>query len=188
LAKELGYAYFIELDDDYYYFGMRSPNESACYIYDLDKVFSLLVEYLENTRVTSVAFSQGGDHIGGFDGTTMVKRKAMNSFICSVHKPFKFLGRINEDVNTYVRLGGLGYIFLTIMSLQLDQKDTQSNAGGMTDVYIDGGTYVKSFYSVIVSPSCVKISQMGVSSKRLHHLISWNNAVPCIINEKYKKA
>ena len=74
------------------------------------------------------------------------------------------------------------------MSLQLDQKDTQSNAGGMTDVYIDGGTYVKSFYSVIVSPSCVKISQMGVSSKRLHHLISWNNAVPCIINEKYKKA
>lgn len=187
LAKELGYTYFIELDDDYYYFGMRCPDESACYIYDLDRVFSILVEYLENTRVTSVAFSQGGDHIGGFDGTTMVKRKAMNSFICSVNKPFKFLGRINEDVNTYVRLGSLGYIFLTIMSLQLDQKDTQSNAGGMTDVYIDGGTYVKSFYSVMTSPSCVKVKPMGVRSKRLHHSVNWENAVPCIIREEYKK-
>lgn len=187
LAKELGYKYFIELDDDYYYFGMRKPNDSACYIYDLDKVFSLLVEYLESSSITSIAFSQGGDHIGGFDGNVMVKRKAMNSFICSTEKPFKFIGRINEDVNTYVTLGSLGYIFLTIMSLQLDQKDTQSNKGGMTDVYIDGGTYVKSFYSVITNPSCVKVKPMGVSSKRLHHSISWDNAVPCIINEKHKK-
>ena len=187
LAKELGYTYFIELDDDYYYFGMRKPNESACYIYDLDKVFSLLVEYLESSPIKSIAFAQGGDHIGGFDGSVMVKRKAMNSFICSVNKPFKFIGRINEDVNTYVHCGGLGDIFLTIMSLQLDQKDTQSNGGGMTDVYVDSGTYVKSFYSVMTNPSCVKIKPMGVSSKRLHHAISWDNTVPCIIDEKYKK-
>lgn len=187
LAKELGYKYFIELDDDYYYFGMRQPNESACYIYDLDKVFSLCIEYLETSPIMTIAFAQGGDHIGGFDGDIMVKRKAMNSFICSTEKPFKFIGRINEDVNTYVRLGGLGYIFLTIMSLQLDQKDTQSNAGGMTDVYCDNGTYVKSFYSVITNPSCVKVKPMGVSNKRLHHSINWNNAVPCIISGKYKK-
>lgn len=157
------------------------------YIYDLDKVFSLLVEYLESSPIKSIAFAQGGDHIGGFDGSVMVKRKAMNSFICSVNKPFKFIGRINEDVNTYVHCGGLGDIFLTIMSLQLDQKDTQSNGGGMTDVYVDSGTYVKSFYSVMTNPSCVKIKPMGVSSKRLHHAISWDNAVPCIIDEKHKK-
>lgn len=187
LAKELGYKYFIELDDDYYYFGMRQPNESACYIYDLDKVFSLCIEYLETSPIMTIAFAQGGDHIGGFDGDIMVKRKAMNSFICSIEKPFRFIGRINEDVNTYVRLGSLGYIFLTIMSLQLDQKDTQSNAGGMTDVYCDSGTYVKSFYSVITNPSCVKVKPMGVSNKRLHHSINWDNAVPCIINDKYKK-
>jgi hypothetical protein len=73
LAKELGYKYFIELDDDYYYFGMRQPNESACYIYDLDKVFSLCIEYLETSPITTIAFAQGGDHIGGFDGDIMVK-------------------------------------------------------------------------------------------------------------------
>lgn len=189
LARELGFKYFIELDDDYYYFGHKEPNESSCYIYDLDRMFEIFVEYLENSQITTIAFAQGGDHIGGYDGKIKVKRKAMNSFICSTDKPFKFIGRINEDVNTYVRLGGLGYIFLTIMNVKLDQLDTQTNAGGMTDLYIDSGTYVKSFYSVMINPSCVKVKAMsGGKCSRLHHSISWENAVPCIINEKYKKS
>lgn len=188
LAKELGYKFFIELDDDYYYFGHKEVNESDCYIYDIDRMFEIFVEYLDNSPITSIAFSQGGDHIGGFEGNILCKRKAMNSFICSVDKPFKFIGRINEDVNTYTRLGSLGGIFLTIMNVYLDQLDTQTNSGGMTDVYIDNGTYAKSFYSVIVCPSCVKVKAMsGGKCTRLHHSISWNNAVPCIINEKYKK-
>lgn len=189
LAKELGYKYFIELDDDYYYFGHKEPNQSSCYIYNLDRMFEIFVEYLENSPITSVAFAQGGDHIGGFDGNIMCKRKAMNSFVCSVDKPFKFIGRINEDVNTYVRLGGLGYIFLTVMNVKLDQLDTQTNNGGMTDVYLDSGTYVKSFYSVMLNPSCVKVKAMsGGKCARLHHSINWNSAVPCIIRQEYKKS
>lgn len=187
IAKELGYKYFVELDDDYYYFGIRQPNERACFIKDLDRIFTLVVEYLKSTNITSIAFAQGGDHIGGFDGNVLVKRKAMNSFFCCVDKPFDFVGRINEDVNTYVSLGKTGHIFLTIMSLQLDQNDTQKNAGGMTDIYIDNGTYVKSFYSVIANPSCVCVKSMGVSSKRLHHSINWDDAVPCIVSEDYRK-
>lgn len=189
LARELGYKYFIELDDDYYYFGHKEPEESSCYIYNLDRMFEIFVEYLENSPITTIAFSQGGDHIGGYDGRIKVKRKAMNSFICSVDKPFKFIGRINEDVNTYVRLGGLGYIFLTVMNVKLDQLDTQSNAGGMTDLYVDNGTYVKSFYSVMINPSCVKVKAMsGGKCARLHHSINWENAVPCILREEYKKS
>lgn len=186
IAKELGYKYFMELDDDYYYFGIRTP-EGACKIAELDKVLEMLIEYMEATTITSVAFSQGGDHIGGFDDKVLCKRKAMNSFICCVDRPFKFMGRINEDVNTYVRLGGLGKVFLTVMNLQLDQKDTQTNEGGMTDTYIDGGTYLKSFYSVIANPSCVRVESVGIHNKRLHHSIKWDYAVPKIISSKYKK-
>ena len=186
LAKELGYKYFIELDDDYYYFGFRTVN-GASMMHDLDSIFDALIDFMDFTNVTSIAFSQGGDHIGGFKGDIVAKRKAMNSFICSVDRPFRFIGRINEDVNTYVRLGGLGHIFLTVMNIQLDQKDTQTNANGMTDVYLEGGTYVKSFYTVMINPSCTKVKSMGVSSKRLHHSVNWNNAVPCIIREEFKK-
>ena len=31
------------------------------------------------------------------------------------------------------------------------QKETQSNSGGLTDIYLELGTYVKSFYSVIAA-------------------------------------
>ena len=57
----------------------------------------------------------------------------------------------------------------------------------MTDAYIDGGTYIKSFYTVMYGPSYAKVSMMNTTNKRLHHSISWSNAVPVIINEKHRK-
>lgn len=110
----------------------------------------------------------------------------MNSFFCRTDKPFKFLGRINEDVNTYTTLGSRGELFLTVTPLDLVQIPTQSNAGGMSDVYLDLGTYVKSFYSIITSPSCVKIDVMGTSHKRIHHKIEWENCCPKIISDRFK--
>jgi len=186
IAKELGYKNFIQLDDDYYWFGHRTK-DGAKSTRLLDKIFPILCDFVNNTQITTVCFSQGGDHIGGFDENKKIRRKAMNSFICSTKKPFEFVGRINEDVNTYVRLGGLGNIFLTINNIQLDQKDTQKNKGGMTDFYLLGGTYIKSFYSVIINPSCVKVKTMTSKYNRLHHSIKWENAVPEIIDQKYKK-
>lgn len=62
------------------------------------------------------------------------------------------------------------------------------NAGGMTDLYLDSGTYVKSFYSVMYCPSAVKVAVMGGDAeKRLHHNISWNNCAPKILRENYRK-
>lgn len=186
-AVDLGFSSFIQLDDDYYWFGHRRVN-GAVTTRNLDAIFSSLVRFLQDApRVTSVAFSQGGDHIGGYDPEKVMPRKAMNSFVCLTDRPFKFSGRINEDVNTYVGLGATGHVFLTVPQIQLDQKDTQSNAGGMTDVYLDGGTYIKSFYTVLSNPSCVKVKTVGIHHPRLHHGISWDNAVPKILSESYRK-
>ena len=66
----------------------------------------------------------------------------MNSFLCSTDRPFKFVGAMNEDVNTYTTLGSRGNLFFTFTSLQLDQKETQSQAGGITDMYLKYGTYI----------------------------------------------
>ena len=78
-------------------------------------------------------------------------------------------------------------MFFTISELGLEQTATQQNKGGLTDIYLDQGSYLKSFYSVLYSPSCVKVSMMGLSFRRLHHRVSWNNAAPKIIDKKYKK-
>jgi hypothetical protein len=185
LAEERGIKYFYIMCDDYYYFGYRYES-GAKIIKNLDAVFKICLDFYANTNVTSLAFSQGGDHIGGFSGIKM-KRKAMNSFLCSTDRRFNFLGRLNEDVTTYVNLGQKGNIFFTFTNLQLDQKDTQQNKSGLTEVYLDSGTYLKSFFSVMYNPSCVKISMMNINNPRLHHIIDWGSTTPMIIDDSYRK-
>lgn len=82
-----------------------------------------------------------------------------------------------------MRLRALKYIH----ELGLDQLETQSNSGGMTELYLDAGTYVKSFYTVMYCPSCVVVSAMGTAHRRLHHHIKWRYAVPKILHESVKK-
>lgn len=185
IAKEIGVKYFMQLDDDYYYFGYRYET-GAKIITNLDVVFEKMLDFYKSVNIKSIAFSQGGDHIGGFSGIKL-KRKCMNSFICSTDREFQFIGSINEDVNTYTTLGNRGDIFFTFTNIQLDQKDTQSNNGGMTDEYALSGTYVKSFHSVLMHPSGVKVSMMNTNHTRLHHSIKWNNTAPCILDPKHKK-
>ena len=116
-----------------------------------------------------------------------MSRKCMNSFICSTERKFQFISRLNEDVNTYLSLGAKGQLFLTIPNIALEQKATQATSGGMTETYIDNGTYQKSFFSVMYCPSFAKVALMGFTTQRLHHSIKWNNAVPKIIDEKHRK-
>jgi hypothetical protein len=112
----------------------------------------------------------------------------MNSFICGIDRPFKFSGRINEDVNMYVLLGSQGKVFFTVMRTCLLQQTTQKNRGGMTELYLDNGTYVKSFYSVIYHPSSVSVAILkDRKNPRLHHRIRWRTTVPKIISPRYKK-
>lgn len=191
-AEELGYTNFLELDDDYTSFNIRYIKDNQLkhkYISNLDSVFDKMVEFLHKSNAYTVAFAQGGDYIGGINGSFLdgIKRKAMNTLFCTIKRPFKYIGSINEDVNTYTLLGSQGKLFLTIMALDTEQKETQSNSGGMTETYLDGGTYLKSFYSIICMPSAVKISMMGNCNMRIHHKIKWNNCVPKILNEKYKR-
>lgn len=193
IVKEMGYKYYIVLDDDYDDWRYRIPKaeyggKTSARIWDLNSVFSNMVTYLANTpRLTNLCLSQGGDHFGSYDHNISIKRKAMNSFVCDVNRPFEFYGLINEDVNMYLREGYLGKIFFTIWNLQLDQKTTQKQKGGLTEIYLDQGTYVKSFYSVMIAPYCTKVRTMGSTNPRLHHSIDWKYAVPHIIPEKYKK-
>jgi len=192
-AKQLNLDYFLELDDDYTEFRFRKEVNgvlTSIYCRHIDKVFEAMLDFLDETKALTVALAQTGDFIGGTDSTVykqQLARKAMNSFFCRVDRPFNFFGRVNEDVNTYILLGSKGKLLFTVARCTLNQLNTQSNQGGMTELYLDSGTYVKSFYSIIFNPSCVKIGMMGVSNKRIHHKIYWNYCTPKIINERYKK-
>jgi hypothetical protein len=196
IARKLKLDYFFEYEDDYTQFQYRFIDKHSLrgtQIKNLDEILNAMIVCLDETGANTIAFAQGGDFIGGanaFKNNTF-KRKAMNSFVFKVNKDKSddviFIGRMNDDVNTYLTLGKVGKLFFQMSNLSLVQLQTQSNAGGNTEAYKKYGTYVKSFYSVMAAPSCCKIDLMGRTDKRLHHRINWNNAVPKIVDEKHKK-
>jgi len=194
IAEKLGYKYFIEMDDDYTSFDYRiytKEKQKPKTIFNLDSVFLLLLDFYKKTNFTTISMAQGGDFIGGKNNKMAKKptisRKCMNSFICSIDRPFQFIGRINEDVNTYVKKQSIGLLMGTVPLVSLTQKTTQANKGGMSDLYLDSGTYVKSFYTVMFAPSSTTIKPMGDKHMRLHHSIKWNSAVPKILSPDLKK-
>ena len=193
-AQKLGFKYFLVLDDDYTSFKFRlngkleHPRTCPNIRKGIDRVFLSVLNYYIATPFTSLCLSQGGDWFGGETNfNKKPKRKAMNSFFCSVDRRFNFISRLNEDVNTYMVLGHTGNVFMTIPFIQLDQAPTQQSKGGMSEAYLNSGTYTKSFYTVICRPDCTKVNKMGRTNKRFHHLIDWSVATPCIIHEKHKK-
>lgn len=194
LANKLGIRYFLELDDDYTEVRFRFERAGKLatrYCKDADELFEVMVDLLNSSQqITSVAFAQTGDYIGGLSSAMIsgkTIRKCMNSFFCDTHKRFDFIGTFNEDVNTYTSTQSRGPLFLTVQHASINQRDTQQTTGGMVDIYNTFGTYVKSFYSVICHPSAVKIDMMGDTHYRIHHKVKWDNCIPKIISGRYKK-
>lgn len=194
IAREQGYKYFCELDDDYVTMPYRYAEGDTLYrsrSADLDEVFKAYIDFMDcHSEIYSVAFAQPGDLIGGTNSHIWikggVKRKCMNSWICDVDKPFTFNGTMNDDVNTYLSYGRMGKIFLTFTFIMIDQPETQREAGGMTDMYKGNGTYMKTFYTIMCNPSFVRIDMMGATHYRIHHHIDWPHAVPKIISSDFK--
>lgn len=196
-AEQLGFEFFLVLDDDYVDFRYTFDGNGAFVkkrIKNLNNVFSAFVNFLDiDERIQSVCLLQGGDIFGGENCTNFKrkifpfqKRKAMNSFFCKTDRRFWFFSRLNEDVNTYLALGNRGLLFFTIPDAYLQQTQTQANAGGMSDAYIASGTYVKTFYTIMNCPSFA-VATVTASMKRIHHKIRWNNAVPKIIDDAFRK-
>lgn len=193
VARDLGLRYFLMLEDDFTDFMYRFPEGkklgyAPCR--HLDDLFDAMIDFLTVSGALTIAFAQGGDFIGGVDSPNFregLLRKCMNSFFCDVEKPIQFRGTMNEDVTTYTTLGSRGDLFFTVTKANIVQKQSQSVSGGMTEVYKAGGTYSKSFYSIMSMPSCVKLAMMGDKHYRLHHNVNWMCCVPKILNERWKK-
>ena len=196
IARELNLNYFAEFDDDYTTFEFRYEKGTvlgSSKIQNFDAVCEYMIDFLETSNSKVVTFAQGGDMFGGVSGgvwKTKIKRKAMNTFFFKVadeKDDYIFPGRFNEDVNAYTIYGTRGDIILQIANIMVGQKTTQATKGGNTEAYLEYGTYIKSFYSILACPSCIKVGTLGLSNIRFHHIVDWEHCVPKIISSRFKK-
>lgn len=194
-SKQLGWTHFIMMDDDYdniyYRWNQFCENVGksrflSTAVKEADALFDATFDLLETTGADTISFSQGGDLIGGTTGNGgeyYFIRKVMNTHFVDVSRPLTFRGFVNEDVNLYVERPFNRLMFQTCR-VSVTQPTTQSASGGATDMYLQFGTYVKSFMSVICAPSCVKIRMLR---SRIHHAVSRENCYPKILPGKFKK-
>lgn len=195
LAHSVGVKWFLQLDDDYndFRFKFNSNIEYGDKIVrkNLGRILMMTLDYYKSIPAASFAYAQGGDFIGGKEGQehlgVWAKRKVMNTFFLSTERRLWFVGRMNDDVNTYIVHGSRGIVMFQTSQFAINQAETQAKEGGLTEMYLDNGTYQKSFYTVMMAPSCVKITTMGTVERRIHHMVSWKHAVPCIIHERHRK-
>lgn len=193
LAKELNAEYFVMLDDDYDSFSFRYVDGNKLRqtsIKDIKAMFTASLQLLADTRLDCFCWAQGGDFIGGTNSGTVksrYKRKAMNVYFWKTDSDIRFPGRINEDTNMYVRYGKIGKLLLTNSFMMINQPKTQETENGMTNLYKDNGTYLKSMYSVIEEPAIVSLMGMGNRHLRIHHKVDWNACTPKIVSESLKK-
>lgn len=202
IARKLNLRYFAEFEDDYHQFTYRVPEgESlkACSVQNFDEVCEIMLNFVDEMSAVqpnfrTIAWAQAGEMMGGTNGyvwKTQVKRKAMNTFFFKVPddpaKDIHFNGYQNDDAVTYVQDGKRGGLWFQIPNINLVQSLTQQTAGGNAYKTSSGGTYRKSFYSVMVDPSSTKVGVIGESHPRIHHNINWKYAVPKIISDRYKK-
>lgn len=191
-AKRLGYKFHLQLDDDVHGFTYRFAQGKvlrALHCSHLDEVFSGMVEYMKETPITSLSFALSAYNMGGVDGSINegMTRKTMTTFLMRADDIQYFHMRMNDDITTSLINGMRGKLYYSYLPIEVEVDKTQVKAGGMTDIYQKNGTYRKSFYSVMCCPSCVKVSAMGITGYRIHHTISWNNAVPKLLSEMWCK-
>lgn len=191
-AKRLGYKFHLQLDDDVHGFTYRFAQGKvlrALHCSHLDEVFSGMVEYMKETPITSLSFALSAYNMGGVDGSINegMTRKTMTTFLMRADDVQYFHMRMNDDITTSLINGMRGKLYYSYLPIEVEVDKTQVKAGGMTDIYQKNGTYRKSFYSVMCCPSCVKVSAMGITDYRIHHTISWNNAVPKLLSERWCK-
>lgn len=197
IASELGYRWYLILDDDYSWMEWRYDPHDRTYnyrrLFKLEGVIEALRDFQEATGIY-IAISQGGEWLGGsnsgFGQAITVKRKMMNWFMYdTTQEPYYQPGNINEDVNKYTEDQRRGDVTcMTTNMVSLSQWNSQKNEGGMQDAYLDYGTYVKSFYTVMRCPSAVIVKPLGSNTKpRLHHSVDWDAVAPKIVGEHHKK-
>ena len=203
LTELLGYRYALVLDDDYCLFQWRFDPDTHQYaatkLTNLTDTIDACRQFcadttLQDRRGVTVALSQGGEWIGGADNYRMGrqisgKRKAMNWFLIDTEWPITFPGKLNEDVNMYTQEQRAGRVIpFTLAQASLEQDDTQSAEGGVTETYLKVGTYMKSMYSVMRCPSAVTVRPLGGGvTPRMHHFVDYDACAPAIIPETHRK-
>lgn len=114
-----------------------------------------------------------------------VGKRVFNAHNQSSEVATRWRGRLNDDLINAIDTRRLGEkVEFSFRFLALKMKDSQSESGGLSDIYKAEGIVRKSAYPILIAPNAARLV---VKFGRYHHKVRWDRLSPEIINEKFRK-
>ena len=194
-AKKLKLKYFMVMDDDIkklsYRICTKNNKLSEINMFNFNEVCEAYCNYLEDAKIAMLGCGNETSYFGGIKCfESDCQRRCFNIFFRNVSIDFSWISAMNEDYISSIQNGKIGKIIFELKIIKLIAEVANKNnhgniIGGMAEYYKKTTDYERSFYAVIANPSC---SYVTLSQKNKMIITSkWNNAIPKIISDKYKK-
>ena len=190
LAKELNLEYFLILDDDIKNFKLRIPQGKklvSAKIKSIDEIFDYYLTYLKTSSLGCVGFGTKPSYIGGLSNFFKTRRRCFNAFLRKTSIPFTWISNFNEDTISCVVNGKVGFLVLEVPFVQLEAIETGKGvqSGGMFEMYNNVKEFKRKFNYIVAQPDVYSIyinDDKEIKVKR-----RWDNAIPQIISQEYRK-
>ena len=186
ISEERGEIRHWQFDDDYNSFYIKNPKTGRNIRLNGDlfyKYLNKIAEFANNAKLNNVGFALPLESLP----STMLKfgQRVFNAHNLPNDEELftKWRGRLNDDLINALETHKYGFYEMYFKFMTIQMKETQSEEGGLTDIYKQEGTVRKTAYAVLIAPNNTELT---IRYGRYHHKINWRTIIPKIIHEKYK--
>lgn len=96
-----------------------------------------------------------------------------------------WVARMNDDLINAINMWRHGKAEMTMRFMSMNMPPTQSETGGLSQLYKDEGTVRKTAYAVMACPCAVSLTE---KFGRYHHHARWDLITPKIVSDEHCRA
>lgn len=181
-ATEKDIDFYVVIDDDTQMFTsyMQRHKLKDCDI--IRRSFLAIEDLMRKRKIGVMGFPQQGDFLGGYKQGLFI-RKVMNTTFYLL--PYIYRGERgvqDDDTSLFTGIINEGLFTGTIQhSLVLQQVQSATQEGGLTDLYNECKLLNKALVTVIQFPSAIFAEKQERNGNRVHHRIRYKHLGPVII-------
>ena len=194
IAKDLGYEYFIQCDDDIDNFQARPVKEGELLsvpIKDCSKMTDSLMElYQSEPRMITLGVGEEREYMGGVSNPALSRGYSFGAasfMLCSVGRGHYYNATFTEDGVHQVLSERCGKMIHSAVAYKLTTKDHQATGvDGMGETYASMGNgieYNEKIRMLMANPAGRRILRSG---DKFRFLMERNSARPLIVSEDLK--
>lgn len=177
-----------QLDDDYtgfQVFDARTGKRPKCDGEALHRAMLALARFAHACGLSNCGFPPSTIETAK-EGALGVGKRVFNAHNLpsggALFEPWR--GRMNDDLINALNVWRHGGVELSVKCLAMNMPPTQSEGGGLTELYRDEGTVRKTAYAVEACPAAVRlVERFG----RYHHAVDWGCVVPKIVSGRFAR-